>query len=293
MNKLYYLFAALLLQFAVSSCDNTTTQQKIEAFDQALETCMNEYQERNHAIEMDDELILSGKSKEAYEENYNKTVKTIAELVNSTARKYPTDTVSLYALQVAMSNISDLSEIKPAIKAVAKHFNDNEFVNYLQEMVEKTESTSEGRMFTDFTVSHFVGDSEDGEPQFSDLSLSDFVGKGKYILVDFWSPWCRPCRDAVPFIKTVYEKYAGDDFDVLSVAVWEESRGMDYRNTVSTAAELGICWNQLNNGHTEPADLYGIQGIPHLILFSPDGKILKRGFAASELDAIVAAALGR
>jgi hypothetical protein len=55
----------------------------------------------------------------------------------------------------------------------------------------------------------------------------------------------------------------------------------------------GIQWNQINNGHQEPATLYGIQGIPHMVLFDAEGKIIARGDAlrGEKLDPAVAAAL--
>ena len=59
---------------------------------------------------------------------------------------------------------------------------------------------------------------------------------------------------------------------------------MNWRNTIDTAAFFGMKWNQLNNGHTEPATLYGIDGIPHIILFGPDGKILKRDLRGAAIE---------
>ena len=76
----------------------------------------------------------------------------------------------------------------------------------------------------------------------------------------------------MPYIAAAYEKYHGDKFDVLSVAVWDE-----VEDTIKAAPDLGIVWNQIINAQRIPTDLYGIQGIPHLILFGPDGTILKRG----------------
>ncbi|MBQ8022034.1 MAG: TlpA family protein disulfide reductase [Bacteroidales bacterium] len=118
-------------------------------------------------------------------------------------------------------------------------------------------------MFTDFTI-----EEEDG----TKVKLSDYVGKGKYMLVDFWASWCGPCKREMPYIKAAYDQFHGPKFDILSVAVWDE-----IEDTKKAAPEFGIVWNQIVNGQHIPTDLYGIQGIPHLILFGPDGTILKRG----------------
>ena len=120
-----------------------------------------------------------------------------------------------------------------------------------------------GNMFTDFEVA---------QPDGSVARLSDYVGKGKYVLVDFWASWCGPCKREIPNIKAAYEKYAGEKFDVLSVAVWDKPE-----DTAVAAEEHGVTWNQIVNAQKIPTNIYGIQGIPHLILFGPDGIIITRG----------------
>ena len=84
----------------------------------------------------------------------------------------------------------------------------------------------------------------------------------------------------MPNIIDVYDKYAGDQFDILSVAVWDQ-----LPETLSMAQSLGIKWNQIVNAGSIPTDLYGIDGIPHIILFGPDGTILKRNLRGSDIEA--------
>ena len=52
--------------------------------------------------------------------------------------------------------------------------------------------------------------------------LSDYAGKGNYLLVDFWASWCGPCRREIPVIKEIYEKYKSQGLSVLGVAVWDK-----------------------------------------------------------------------
>ena len=48
-----------------------------------------------------------------------------------------------------------------------------------------------------------------------------------------------------------------------------------------------MTWNQINNAGREPAEIYGVEAIPHIILFGPDGTILKRGLHGAEIEAVV------
>lgn len=136
--------------------------------------------------------------------------------------------------------------------------------------------TEEGRPFVDFTI-------ENGHPDGSSVSLSDYVGKGKYVLVDFWASWCGPCRKEAPVIAEVYKKYKGDRFEVLGVAVWDEREA-----TLKAIREDGNAWPQILDAQTIPTDLYGIQGIPHIILFGPDGTIVARNLRGEKLKEKVA-----
>ncbi|MDR0427937.1 MAG: TlpA family protein disulfide reductase [Dysgonamonadaceae bacterium] len=138
------------------------------------------------------------------------------------------------------------------------------------------ENTAEGKMFTDFTI-------ENGNPDGSSASLSDYVGKGKYVLVDFWASWCGPCIRETPVIAEVYEKYKGDKFEVLGVAVWDEKP-----KTLEAIETHGIVWPQILDASDIPTKRYAIKGIPHIILFAPDGTILYRGLRGDFLKEKVA-----
>lgn len=130
--------------------------------------------------------------------------------------------------------------------------------------------TAEGQKFTDFEVP-----AQDGAIQ----KLSDFVGKGKVTLVDFWASWCPPCRAEIPKLQALKAKY-GDKFDVLGIAVWDNPD--DTRKAIE---ELKITWPVIIGTQklTEPTDLYGIKGIPHIIVFGPDGTIYSRGLTGEAL----------
>ncbi|RXE72072.1 AhpC/TSA family protein [Muribaculaceae bacterium Isolate-002 (NCI)] len=137
---------------------------------------------------------------------------------------------------------------------------------------ERQDATAPGKMFTDFEVTY------DGNTH----RLSDYVGKGKYTLVDFWASWCGPCMRKMPHLKEIYAKYAPKGLEVVGVAVWDEPE-----NSIAKISQLELPWKQIINGQSEPTDLYGILGIPCIMLFAPDGTIVGRNFEDEELNAIL------
>lgn len=138
-----------------------------------------------------------------------------------------------------------------------------------------------GSQFIDFTI-------ENGNLDGTPVSLSDYVGKGKYVLVDFWASWCAPCRGGIPGIKKLYEKYAGDNFEVVSVAVWDERAA-----TLKALEEEQMPWPQIIDAQDIPAGIYGFKGIPQVILFSPDGTIIARDLHGKAIDEAVEKALNK
>ena len=143
-------------------------------------------------------------------------------------------------------------------------------------------NTVEGKPFVDFTVVQ-----DPANPETSTVRFSDYIGKGKFMLVDFWASWCVPCRAEMPNLTKVYDTYHGDNFDMLSVAVMD-----DVESTVEAAKELGIVWNQIVNAQQIPGNAYGFDTIPLIILFSPDGTIFKRDIRGEQIGEVVKEALG-
>lgn len=137
-------------------------------------------------------------------------------------------------------------------------------VKALYERIEQLRKTSPGNLFTDFVV---PAGNLDGTP----ARLSDYLGKGKYILVDFWASWCVPCRKETPYLRRAYEEFAGERFDILSVATWDKRA-----DTLSALGEVKFPWSQIVDAQEIPSTTYGFNGIPQIILFGPDGTIIAR-----------------
>ena len=127
----------------------------------------------------------------------------------------------------------------------------------------------EGDKFADFAV----------EYEGKTTRLSDYVGKGQYVLVDFWASWCGPCRREIPNLIAAYNKYKDRGLQVLGIAAWDKPE-----DTKKAIAEENIPYPQIINSQKIATDVYGINGIPEIILFSPDGTILARGLRGNQIE---------
>jgi thiol-disulfide isomerase/thioredoxin len=141
---------------------------------------------------------------------------------------------------------------------------------------ERKAATQPGNKFADFEIEY------EGVKH----KLSDIVGKGDYVLVDFWASWCGPCIRQTAVIKDLYKEYSDKGLKVLGVAVWDEPE-----NTKRAITQHELPWECWLNGGNVPTDIYGISGIPCIILYGPDGTILSRDKQDDALRADVRAAL--
>ncbi|MCM1484272.1 MAG: AhpC/TSA family protein [Muribaculaceae bacterium] len=139
------------------------------------------------------------------------------------------------------------------------------------------EETSVGHKFKDFSIT---------QPDGTVKKLSDYVGRGKYTLVDFWASWCGPCIRETKVLKEIYNRYADKGLTVLGVAVWDEPQ-----NTLEAIKKHELPWESIINAQTIPTDIYGISGIPCIILFDPEGNIVSRDKQDAELIADVETAM--
>ena len=292
MKKIVLIAATALV--ALAGCKQQTSEEVLAGFQADLKTWEEEYSESAKQV-YEDATLDDAQKAEKIDALQEDIISKLSDAGRKLLNKYYADTLVAPAVLGEVAYYLEDDELSAIFAKMPESVKADKTVARMIESNTARLATAVGNKFTDFTVDHVAGIDKDGNPIYEKKSLSDFVGQGKVMLVDFWSPWCPPCKAELPNIKAVWEKYHGDDFDVLSVAVWEESRKMDWRNTIDTAKVYGVAWNQLNNGHREPASLYGIDGIPHMILFDKDGTILKRGddLRGAATEEAVAEVLGR
>ena len=255
---------------AVSS-NKKGPQARYVAYNDWMEQFMADYRAK---------MTEFGEDEEAAEKYFEEVLDQFNDYQKETAKANLDNIVGLMAISQIMDDDSD--ELLALVNGLSDEMKAHPEVARLLASFETQAKTGEGQPFVDFTVVQ-----EPAAPEASTVKFSDYVGNGKFVLVDFWASWCGPCREEMPNLKNVYETYAGPNFDMLSVAVADE-----LSETRKAAEELGITWNQIVNAQQIPLEIYGIDAIPHVILFGPDGTILKRNLRGAAIGEAVKEALG-
>ena len=194
MKARAFLFA--LAAVAAVACGQTA-EEKVKAYEEAHNAMMDEY------TVMMDSLSTDPEKAEAF---YNEFVERYIDFNLESAKKNADNDVAVQALMNLRGLIDD-AQVDEVISKMPAAMLENEQVAYLKQNLDARKATAEGNMFVDFTVEHVFGydRSMDPQPLKREVKFSDYVGKGTYVLVDFWSPWCGPCKREIPNIKTVYE----------------------------------------------------------------------------------------
>ena len=221
---------------------------------------------------------LDDKAKEeAQEKVSDELYAKIKPLAEADLKEHPNDAIGLIALQnlLGMEGVT-VAKAEALLQQAGDRLRAEESITKMVERLRRVEATQAGAQFVDFEG---VDDANKA------VRLSDYVGKGHYVLVDFWASWCGPCRREIGHLKKVRDAYTDKGLVILGTVVWDEME-----DHLKAMKELEITWPQIFN-KTEATELYGIAGIPQIILFDPAGKIVARDLRGEEINKLLDKAL--
>jgi thiol-disulfide isomerase/thioredoxin len=141
-----------------------------------------------------------------------------------------------------------------------------------------------------------------------DFNFTDFNGsarrfseyRGRVVLLDFWASWCSPCLADIPHLKSAYEKFHAQGFEIIgmnseTVGQTEVDPGF-LRDAVAQARAIvrrrGVSWTQSNNeSSVDAAKLFGVENLPAKFLIDREGRLVTTVKSLADLDALLAGLL--
>ncbi len=160
--------------------------------------------------------------------------------------------------------LATLKETNPSYPPLLKYIKDKEEARAAAEKVK-----------IGSVAPHFSYPTPDGVM----VSPEDY--KGKLVIIDFWASWCGPCRNEIPHLKEVYEKYHEQGVEMLSVSI--DKKESEWHKAL---AEEDMEWTQVlapKAGKQTMKD-YQFNGIPFIIILDKDGKIIAKNLRGKKID---------
>ena len=263
------LFDTMNLEYGEALSYGTPLNDKMKAFKNSCADIRTQFTVKIQAVEADENL--SPEEKQTKIENYTGSFEeTLKDLYVEFIKENNQTIISAIVLKEVsrVIGLEEFTEIYNGMGELPKLYVPLQKAHQRMSIAEKT---SEGEPYTNFTVAN-------GNIDGSEASLSDYVGKGKMVLVDFWASWCGPCIQEIPNLEQINKKY-GKKVTLLSVAVWDKRDA-----TLKAIKEHNVPWAQIIDAGKIPAEIYGITMIPHIMLIGKDGTILKRNIRGAQIE---------
>lgn len=212
---------------------------------------------------------------------YMKALEEISMVRLNYAKDHPNSFMSLISIDKALTDLAPLTmtnekifiDLEATFLKLNPKLKDHEMGKSLAEKIKEAKKISVGA-----TAMEFIQNDANNKP----VKLSDF--KGKYVLVDFWASWCKPCRAESPNLVAAYNKHKNANFQIVSISLDLASQKEAW---LKASKEDGVMWTNLcdlNPSRNEIAAAWNIEMIPASFLIDPTGKIIAKNLRGKLLQ---------
>lgn len=214
---------------------------------------------------------------EKINELYKKRAIEHEEFVKSFIDKNPSRFVNLLAVR-SLDLKRNPAYYEKVSNALEKKFSNSDHVAYFVNDVKRIIASEVGGKAPEITLPSYSGTVK---------KISEY--KGKYVLLDFWATWCRPCIAEIPNLKKVHEKFAGNEFEIVSVCVDKVDFKANWKKIIE---EYQTEWPQLFDATGVAAQDYGIEYFPTIFLLNKEGEIIAKNLRGADIEKKLSEVLG-
>lgn len=252
----------------------TPLNRAFTAFRESIDSVRGAHHGRLYALRKKNAIRASGEK--FLDSLYTEMQQEIAKVGLEFIAQHPEDLAGGLALAELLRNTAgtlSVKDIEPIVLKLEPIIERNEVIRTQLERFKNRSKTGHGSRFIDFEGVNLYNQR---------TSLSDYTGKGKYILLDFWASWCVPCRKVFPELLELEAACNPNKFQIVGVFVWDSREHMkEEYNTSPEAFPLIIDENDISTF------TYGIDYLPEFILFDPEGYIIRRGLLDEKMKQLI------